>query len=195
MAQTVAGALEAIRKVLDLDANSMKQTPAAAIAELRDACDELARKLDCETASIVPSRAGILLMLEKYEGKKFSNMAELCNSCLMPLLSGQIELAMQAELPADALEMLIPVLHFFNEFQFDLEDSTGAGKAFLQDWTTILGDALGLLESSGAQPEPNTIGELLQAVQGFQAFDSEVMAEASESLEARMAQLQDGDDD
>eukprot|EP00287_Rhodomonas_sp_CCMP768_P019246 CAMPEP_0202815512 /NCGR_PEP_ID=MMETSP1389-20130828/6279_1 /ASSEMBLY_ACC=CAM_ASM_000865 /TAXON_ID=302021 /ORGANISM="Rhodomonas sp., Strain CCMP768" /LENGTH=229 /DNA_ID=CAMNT_0049487417 /DNA_START=154 /DNA_END=843 /DNA_ORIENTATION=- len=191
MSATLATALDSINKALAVD---VKELPASQLQDLRDAADALARKLDAVMARAAPSREGIHQVLEGFESRKWADMKQLCDECLLPLMSGQVEMAMQAEEPALVLDMLIPVINFFNDFQFELSDHTGAAAVFLQDWTTILSDALDMLDSSGVEQDRACIEELLQAVQGFQAMDSEAMASASERLEARMAQYLDPDD-
>lgn len=67
------------------------------------------------------------------------------------LMAGQVEMAMQAEEPALVLDMLIPMINFFNDFQFDLDDSKGAGAVFLQDWTVrIIAKTFNLLQISAS---------------------------------------------
>lgn len=193
MAMALATALDAIQKALAVDVAVLKDAPAGKLQELRDASDALTRKLDSVAVKATPSREGIHQILEGLAGKKWSGMKQLCDECLLPLMAGQVEMAMQAEEPALVLDMLIPMINFFNDFQFDLDDSKGAGAVFLQDWTTILSDALDMLDSSGQEQDRSCLEELLQAVQGFQAFDSEAMAGASERLEARMSQYQEDD--
>ncbi len=43
------------------------------------------------------------------------------------LMSGQVEMAMQAEEPALVLDMLIPIINVFNEFQVCKTDAAVAG--------------------------------------------------------------------
>lgn len=64
--------------------------------------------------------------------------------------------ALRAEEPGTALEMLLPILDFFNQYQDSLDDSYSAGSMFVQEWGSCLDEAIQLL------PEDWNDGALVQ---------------------------------
>ena len=83
---------------------------------------------------------------------------------------GNVGRALENEKPAVALDMMAPMLAFFNEHSSELGDGSLRGKAFIQKWAEIFGDALSMLQSSLDQEvdvDPSVIQDLYVEVMAY----------------------------
>jgi hypothetical protein len=100
------------------------------MTELRDAAQSLANHLNDTIVQLSPCKydvTTVVTSIDSFRHYKFKKFSGLCGHNLAPILENQVGAALRAEEGMLAIQMLIPIIDFFNEWSGRLDDSYGEG--------------------------------------------------------------------
>jgi hypothetical protein len=108
----------------------------------------------------------------------------LCGHNLGPILKNQVGEAIRAEDSMLAIQMLIPILDFFNEWSGRLDDSYGEGGMFVCEWNEQLEKAISLLPAKLDDDDHAVIEEIMQSMEKLDDYGwGEDVGETGEQLQ------------
>ena len=95
------------------------------------------------------------------------------------ILDEQVAEAIRAEKGDVAIDMLIPLIDFFNQHS-DLDDSYGSGSMFVSSWSERLNDAVDLLTDDWE--DDDLVEEALESIDGISSDYGYGMGDVQDKL-------------
>ena len=154
-----------------------------ALRTLRGRADAMIKVLDLAILNATPlrySRSTVEKQIDSFDHYRFREITGLCDNNLGPLLDNQVKKAIHADRPDVAIDMLIPILHFFNQYQDSLDDSCGTSGMFLDDWCDMLEAAF---DKGGKCCSEPVLRELLETVRSFTCYSHDKLSKIEDDLE------------
>ena len=161
-----------IKQTLEL-CNIIAGTPVATLqkcanrnemAVLRDAAEAIVKSLPCKYDVTTVERS-----IDSFRRDKFKNFYELCGH-LSPILETQVGGAHRAEDGMLAIQMLIPILNFFNKWSGSFNDSYGEGEMFVCDWNDQLEKAISFLPDKLDDEDHAVIKKIMKSMKKLDAY-------------------------
>lgn len=185
----VASATVACESVFKASAAQLKAVPVSKLQALVTAANELGPKLQLALRKATPcpfGRQTVDAAIDRFAHYRFRQYTGLCNHNLSPLLDNQVKVALDGDRPTLALEMLAPILSFFNDFQGQLDDSGGFSGDFLNDWCDCAERALHMLNNDTVDKPCGAIcAELEDLARAFTSYPHERLADTAAALEEK----------
>jgi len=150
-----------------VDVSTLKLADVDVMKELRDAARTMADRLDDAIVKLTPckyNRETVNDAIDNFRHYNFRKFHGLCDHNLVPILDQQVPEAIRAEQGEVALDMLVPLIDFFNMHE-GLDDSFGSGSEYVGHWTEKLQEAAELLHPDWSNDD--LIKEVLQSVQNI----------------------------
>mmetsp|Transcript_7635 Transcript_7635/g.17281 ORF Transcript_7635/g.17281 Transcript_7635/m.17281 type:complete len:192 (+) Transcript_7635:16-591(+) len=163
-AKEITHALKLCKGINDTSIDALKRANVNEMKALRDAARLMADHLDSAIVKMTPCKYNATTVEKSIDGfrqYKFKKMSGLCNYNLSPIIETQVGEAIRAERGELAIEMLIPIIDFFNDWS-DLDDSYGEGGVFVNEWASQMEEAISLLQPNWQNDD--LIEEVLESI-------------------------------
>ena len=168
--KSISQAIKLCNNIAGISIDDLKKSSADVqeMTALRDAAQALAEHLDNAIVKSSPCKYDVTTVedsIDDFRHYKFKKFSGLCGHNLGPILKNQVGEAIRAEDGMLAIQMLIPILDFFNEWSGRLDDSYGEGGMFVCEWNEQLEKAISLLPAKLDDDDHAVIEEIMQSME------------------------------
>ena len=167
----ISQALVLCKKINYTSESALKTYNVQEMKDLRDTARLMADHLDNIIVKKTPckyNRNTVEASINGFSHYNFKKHTGLCDHNLSPILDEQVAEAIRAEKGDVAIDMLIPLIDFFNQYPH-LDDSSGSGSMFVSAWIKSLNDAIDVLEDDWNDDweHDDLIEEVLESIENI----------------------------
>ena len=178
----ISQAINLCKKIKNTSEDTLKTYNVQEMKDLRDTARLMTEHLDNTIVKKTPckyNRNTVEASINGFSHYNFKKHTGLCDHNLSPILEEQVAEAIRAEKGDVAIDMLIPLIDFFNQHS-DLDDSYGSGSMFVSSWSERLNDAVDLLTDDWE--DDDLVEEALESIDGISSDYGYGMGDVQDKL-------------